>query len=140
GCAARCRGGGGGARRGGGGVLRGGSRGVASVRRGPGGGVVRGGLPPKGRARVLAEPGRQYALYLHGGPRADLALALPPGRYRAEWLDPITGPGLKAGAGPAARPATELPLPNFDPHVALRGLRAEAAVRAFPFPGRCAAM
>src|SRR5262249_26242195 len=43
--------------------------------------VVRGGLPSKGRARVLSEPGKQYAIYLFGGPEANLALALPEGRY-----------------------------------------------------------
>ncbi|HEX8202229.1 MAG TPA: hypothetical protein VF590_17260, partial [Isosphaeraceae bacterium] len=53
--------------------------------------VIRGGVPPGATARVLAERGRQYAVYVHGGPRAELALELPAGRYRAEWVDTKTG-------------------------------------------------
>ena len=53
--------------------------------------LVKGGLPAKGQARALAKPGKQYALYLSGGPPAKLELALPAGRYRCEWLDPESG-------------------------------------------------
>ena len=56
------------------------------VRMKPDDAVVKGGLPAKGRARVLAEPGKQYAVYLFGGPEARLSLAVPPGRYTAEWI------------------------------------------------------
>ena len=53
--------------------------------------VIKSGLPDKARARVLAEPGRQYAVYIFGGPAARLTLAVPAGTYRAEWLNPETG-------------------------------------------------
>jgi Putative collagen-binding domain of a collagenase len=53
---------------------------------------------PKGRkpgpaptARVLAERGRQYAVYVRGGVAAELTLDLPAASYRAEWLNPRTG-------------------------------------------------
>jgi hypothetical protein len=58
-------------------------------------------------ARVLAEPGRQYAVYMHHGRavkdakpqyqvdgterEAQVTLDLPAGRYRAEWVDTRTG-------------------------------------------------
>jgi hypothetical protein len=42
-------------------------------------------------ARVLAEPGKAYAIYVKGGTRAELVLALPAGSYRAEWLNTQTG-------------------------------------------------
>jgi hypothetical protein len=58
-------------------------------------------------ARVLAEEGRQYAVYIHHGRpvkdakpqyqvdgaerQAQVALDLPAGRYRAEWVDTRTG-------------------------------------------------
>jgi hypothetical protein len=42
-------------------------------------------------ARVLAEPGKAYAIYVKGGVRAELALNLPPGRYKAAWVNPVTG-------------------------------------------------
>ncbi len=54
-------------------------------------GVITSGVPTDATARALVEPGRAYAIYLNGGTRADLALALPKGRYHAEWLNPRTG-------------------------------------------------
>jgi hypothetical protein len=53
--------------------------------------VIQSGLPPKGRARALSEPGRQYAIYLFGGGSARLELDLPKGAYKAEWVSPKTG-------------------------------------------------
>ncbi len=42
--------------------------------------------------RVLAETGRQYAVYVDGGgPRIELGLGLPAGSYRAEWVHPAMG-------------------------------------------------
>ena len=58
---------------------------------------------PAMSVRVLAEPGRSYALYvgpkdprkaLKEAPRsrkATLALELPAGTYRSEWVNPLTG-------------------------------------------------
>jgi hypothetical protein len=40
-------------------------------------------------AYCLAEPGRQYLVYLPSGGRT--TLTLPEGSYRAEWFDPRTG-------------------------------------------------
>jgi hypothetical protein len=57
-------------------------------------------------ARVLAQPGRAYAVYLgpelrskgspntggkDAGQGAVVVIELPAGRYRAEWIDPLTG-------------------------------------------------
>ncbi len=54
--------------------------------------VARGEKPqPAPTVRALVEAGRQYALYFRGGVAADLTLELPPGDYRAEWLNPQTG-------------------------------------------------
>ncbi|MBI3684084.1 MAG: hypothetical protein HY235_27235 [Acidobacteria bacterium] len=69
--------------------------------------VVTGGVPEGASARVLAEPGRAYALYVHHGrvmadyrprsivrtsrQRATLTLQLPPGSYTANWWDPKAG-------------------------------------------------
>jgi hypothetical protein len=93
------------------------------VRMRPDEGVVKGGLPPKGRARVLSEPGKQYAAYLFGGPEAKLELALPEGTYKAEWLDPSTGKVLKSSEVTAAGAVTTLPSPRYATDVALRLLR-----------------
>jgi len=40
---------------------------------------------------VLADPGKQYALYVVGGVNSYYRLAVPPARYRVEWIDPVTG-------------------------------------------------
>jgi hypothetical protein len=48
-------------------------------------------------SRVLAEPGKAYAIYLASGgdkpaPRqAVIGLELAAGTYRAEWVEPLTG-------------------------------------------------
>ncbi len=60
------------------------------------GGTVRAplnGAPAQAKVtvRVLAEPGKAYALYLCGGNAAELAVRLPPGKYLAEWIDTRTG-------------------------------------------------
>jgi hypothetical protein len=57
--------------------------------------VVRRGLPDGARLAVLTEPGRQYALYLDTGKRAELSLALPAGTYSGSWIDPVTGERLR---------------------------------------------
>lgn len=42
-------------------------------------------------ARVLSNPGKEYAIYLDGDGPTDLTLDLPSGRYSSEWLDVGTG-------------------------------------------------
>jgi len=64
------------------------------------------GVPPGAFCRGISEPGKQYALYLHhsvvmgrghgyratrGNYSANLALDLPKGTYKADWIDPATG-------------------------------------------------
>lgn len=51
------------------------------------------GNPPqaKATARAFVEPGRAYAIYVRGGTQATLELALPAGKYRAEWINTKTG-------------------------------------------------
>jgi len=51
--------------------------------------MIRSGVPRE--AAALADPGRQYAIYLDGGEQANLAIALPSGTYRAEWVNTRTG-------------------------------------------------
>lgn len=64
--------------------------------------VIVGGVPSTLTARALAQPGKAYAIYLRPKtksptpvPRSDvpvsLEVSLPPGNYRAEWIDPVTG-------------------------------------------------
>lgn len=41
--------------------------------------------------RVLANAGREYAIYLDGNGPTNVTLELPPGKYSSEWLDVRTG-------------------------------------------------
>jgi hypothetical protein len=95
------------------------------VRMEPDEALVKGGLPAKGRARVLAEPGKQYALYLFGGPSARLELALPAGTYKAKWVDPLNGKVLASARVTACGAATAVPSPKFETDIALRLKREE---------------
>ncbi len=90
------------------------------VRMKPNATTLKGGLPAKGRARVLAEAGKQYAVYLFGGPSAKLELALPRGEYEAEWVDPLTGKGVKSERVRATGTGTVLASPVYRTDIALR--------------------
>jgi hypothetical protein len=52
---------------------------------------ISGGVPPDAQAHVLSKPGEIYAVYLGGGTQANLAVQLPPGAYRVEWIDTTSG-------------------------------------------------
>lgn len=73
--------------------------------------AIKGGVPEELTAHALVEPSRQYALYfkraalgipvnwagnhppitIEGIIEIELQLELPPGRYRAEWMNPVSG-------------------------------------------------
>jgi len=82
--------------------------------------LVKGGLPEKAKAYALVEPGKQYAVYVFGGHKVNLSLALPLGHYAIEWLDPVSGRMerkelLKQSSGPAS-----LESPDYTEDIALR--------------------
>ena len=49
------------------------------------------GLPGNSTATVLAEFGKQYAIYMMGGKQVNLEVILPKGCYTIEWISPLTG-------------------------------------------------
>ena len=51
---------------------------------------------------------------------AKLSLALPEGKYTAEWISPLTGKVLQSETITATSTPVELNSPEFDPDVALR--------------------
>ena len=73
-------------------------------------GFVVSGFEPHTHYRGLSEYGKQYALYIHHSEGGDgsayivktgqyhetVVLNLPPGTYKAEWIDPATGTTLAA--------------------------------------------
>jgi hypothetical protein len=50
---------------------------------------------PDAFARVLSEPGKQYAIYIHNGSKCDLNLKLPSGKYAVEWISTKDGSRIK---------------------------------------------
>jgi len=53
--------------------------------------VYAGGLVGKNKVYVLAETGKQYAIYWMGGKQVQLELNLPKGNYSLEWMNPLNG-------------------------------------------------
>ena len=86
--------------------------------------VVTGGVPDKGTARALVEPGRQYAVYVRGGTRATLKLRLPAGSYKATWVDTKTGRAAKSESFGHDGGDRALGSPKYRADVALRVVRA----------------
>ena len=71
-------------------------------------------------ARVLSNPGKDYAIYLDGNGPAELSLELPKGHYAAEWMNPATGALLHRESFAHSGGAKALASPRFVDGVALR--------------------
>jgi hypothetical protein len=97
-------------------------------------------VTPKMSARSLVQPGKAYAVYLHPpipkkpkslqeivGKKTEvkLVLELPPGKYRAEWLNPRTGKTEKPGTFKNEEETCTLQSPVFAEDIALRVLRMD---------------
>jgi hypothetical protein len=58
--------------------------------------VIKGAVPGGTLRVALAEAGRAYAIYLRRGvEQGTLEVELPAGKYRAEWISPLSGSVLK---------------------------------------------
>ena len=53
--------------------------------------IYSGGLAGKNKVCILAETGKQYAIYWMGGKQVRLELNLPKGNYSLEWMNPLSG-------------------------------------------------
>jgi hypothetical protein len=70
--------------------------------------------------RAASARSRQYALYVRGDGDTLLALELPAGEWRAEWLDPRAGRAIDAATFRHEGGRRELRSPRYDGDVALR--------------------
>lgn len=77
----------------------------------------------KPTARVLAEPGQAYAIYVNGGSQAELVLELPEGHYLAEWVSTKTGKVEKTETFQHAGGDKPLSSPGYSEDITLRILR-----------------
>jgi hypothetical protein len=82
--------------------------------------VIQGGIPDKATARCLAEPGRVYAIYVKGGTKAKLKIALPDGAYTAEWIDTRSGEVAGKHLTADVSGAWEIESPAYTEDIALR--------------------
>jgi len=85
----------------------------------PDNGLIKSGIGAGVTARVLAEPGKQYAIYVTGGHQLDLKLDLPAGTYAVQWLNPATGKIEKSEDIPSNGGVETLRSPEYADDVAL---------------------
>ena len=91
----------------------------------PNNSLIKGKLPEGVSALALVEAGKQHAIYIHRPPRqpkstrSKLAVDLPAGTYRAEWVNPKTGKMDKAEDIKHPGGKRALPAPAFREDVAL---------------------
>lgn len=74
--------------------------------------------------RVLSQPGVAYALYARGRSPCAIELELPPGPYRADWVETRAGRVLHSEAVAHRGGAWRIQSPAFEDDIALRLLRA----------------
>lgn len=82
--------------------------------------VIRSGVPEGATARALVNAGKEYAIYIQGGTRADLELDLPAGKYLAEWINTMTGTVDRRQEIDDAGDALTLTSPDYREDIALR--------------------
>jgi hypothetical protein len=82
--------------------------------------VIQGGVPEKGRAWALVEPGRAYAIYVVGRGPAELTLELPSGTFRAEWINTLAGSTDREESFAHDGGPRRLQSPDFAQDIALR--------------------
>lgn len=92
------------------------------------------GIPEKVFYRVLAEHRKQYSMYIHHGRRIKdsyyfvtpekfserLIIALPKGKYRAEWINPANGSVIRTDLITSEGKNCQLKTPEYSVDIALR--------------------
>lgn len=98
--------------------------------------LIAAGVPEGASVRALSEPGRQYAVYLHHGRLmpgfrppysvdgrrhyCQLELRLPPGEYKAAWVNPRNGKTEREEAFSLAAGTKVLASPPYQEDIALK--------------------
>jgi hypothetical protein len=76
-------------------------------------------------ARILSDPGKQYAIYLDGDGPSSVTLDLPSGKYTGAWVDVRTGSVAKSENFEHRGGERILQSPEFSKGIALRLSRAQ---------------
>ena len=72
---------------------------------------------------VLAEPGKQYAIFVDGGSQCNLEVLLSPGTFDVEWIDTKTGKSEKRERVQSGDGTIRLSSPEYHSDIAVRILR-----------------
>ena len=76
------------------------------------------------KSQVLAEAGRQYAVYVFGKGPFNLELSIPAGIYRVEFMDPMTGTN-EQGENVSSNGKVTIACPAYPEDVAVKLVAAE---------------
>jgi len=90
------------------------------IRMKPDNAVLKGAVPKGATARAFVERGQAYAIYVNGNGVPGLQIELPPGRYRAEWIDTKTGEVDRAESFRHSGGTHSLDAPQYADDIALR--------------------
>jgi hypothetical protein len=82
--------------------------------------IVKTALPKGVTARVLSRFGQAYAIYVNGPGLTELAIDLPPGQYKAEWVNTQTGGADKTESFTGGLGGHTLQTPTYADDIALR--------------------
>lgn len=81
--------------------------------------VITKNIPGDEKAYVLAERGKQYAIYFFGRKKVKLEIIIPNGSYSVEWLNPVTGK-YKKDRTVYSNGKLTLQIPVYENDIALR--------------------
>ena len=81
--------------------------------------IIQGSFALYKKSQVLAEAGRQYAVYVFGKGPFDLELSIPAGTYSVEFIDPLTGKN-EQGQNAASDGKITIACPAYPEDVAVR--------------------
>jgi hypothetical protein len=70
--------------------------------------------------QVLAETGKQYAIYLDKGSLAEIQLEIPSGNYKVEWINPVNGEVIQTEKLESVSNAISLSCPEFQEDLAIK--------------------
>lgn len=82
-------------------------------------------LAPGTVPQVLANEGKEYAVFLNGGSQCDLQLFLPPGKYKATWLNTVSFDTEKIEEFDHKGSEKKLISPQYDGDIALKIIRTD---------------
>jgi hypothetical protein len=69
---------------------------------------------------VLANEGKQYAVYIVGGKNTWTQLSVPDGTYQVDWIDPATGNLITSSTGVSQKENLRLHGPDYKTDLAIR--------------------